>query len=65
MGGREEPEDPVNTPEDVHMAQLAFVLGQLEESFVRLGLPKVEICHCGVEITPDMPDHIACYPGME
>lgn len=47
------------------MAELAPVLGQLEELFVRLGPVKAEICHCGVEITPDMPEHTMCYPGME
>lgn len=25
----------------------------------------LEICWCGVEITPDMPEHTLCHPGME
>ena len=52
----------MSTPEDIHTADLARDLTLFEEVFVR---PVLEICWCGVEITPDMPEHTLCHPGME
>jgi hypothetical protein len=34
--------------------------GDLDRRISRIG----EICDCGQEITPGMPPHLMCYPGM-